>query len=136
MWIWIIVLAVLIVIEFITPIELVSIWFMPAVIITALASIFGASMIFQIVLFGVISVIGLILMVLYFRNRKLNIEVNLEKYEGIYTLIKENTSFKIEVNDVVYRVVFDNNILLNEGDKVVVVGIKGNSLVVSKIKGE
>lgn len=131
MWIWLVVLVVLIIVEIITPIELVSIWFMPAVIITAITSLFGISYLSQAIIFMVTSFIGVGFMLRYFRHRKSS-SVNLEKYKGVHSVINDGKDSKIRINDVIYNVSCEG-IDLIEGEKVVVEKIRGNTLIVKKI---
>ena len=68
-WLWIGVIAVSLAVEFATE-QLVSIWFVPAAFITAVLSLFKVGIIWQLLVFIVLSIAGIVLSRVFLAGKK------------------------------------------------------------------
>ncbi len=133
---WVILLVVLVIIEIITPLELVTIWFMPAVVVSFILSMLNVSNTIIIIVFLIMSIVGLICMFLSFRKRQSDKDLINKKYEGEFYIdsISSNGKARIKVADVYHFALEEKGKELRVGDKVEAVRLEGNKIVVRKEK--
>ena len=141
-WIcWIIIFAVLLVIEIFTM-GLTTIWFAGGALIAALVSSLGVSLPLQVVIFVVSSVVLLILtrpLALKFLNQKVE-KTNTERLIGMDTVVLEKIDIlhgtgKVVVNGIEWSAMSKNkDDLYLKDDVVTIVGIQGVKLIVTRKK--
>lgn len=138
-WIWGIITAAALILEFVSA-GLISIWFAAGSFITLLVTAIWGNMpiIWQCTIF-VVSSCGLLLATrpLFKKFTKKEVKMNTDALIGKQFKIgkqhNENAIYH-KIADVEWRIVEDSEEELKEGDFVEIVKIKGNKLVVNKIK--
>lgn len=136
---WLILLVILIILEVLTPISIVSCWFIPGAIVGGILSILKVPLIIQIIVFFVISIILLILTKPL--SKKLQEKGNPMKeypYIGVKTyLLSDITDIElglVKINDIIWNVRSIENEIIKKGEKVEVIRVEGNTLLVKKVK--
>ena len=134
MWlVWTAIGILLLLIEISTP-NLVTIWFVPSAVVTAILSLVVGNVYLQLVLFIVLSALCLLLSKKVYKRIKKTEEVNPnDRLIGVTAKVVEGLSQndgKVLVGDVYWRAVCDEQVGVDE--LVVVKEIKGTTLVVSK----
>lgn len=136
--VWIGVGIIFLIIEMLTT-ALVSIWFVPAAIITCLVSLFVDSIIWQIAIFVVLSAAFMVICRrIYNKHIKKTVdEVDQnEKLLGKTATVTEDTNAvtgRILVGDVYWRAVSENGETLPKGEIVVIKAVNGTTLVINKL---
>lgn len=138
-WIlWLVVGIVFLVIELLTT-ALVSIWFVPAAIITCLSTFVIDSFLWQIAIFVVLSAIFMIVCRrIYNKHIKKavdDVDQN-EKLLGKTAKVTEDTNAitgRILVGDVYWRAVTENNETIPKGATAVITGVDGTTLKIEKL---
>lgn len=136
--VWIGVGIIFLIIEMLTT-ALVSIWFVPAAIITCLVSLFVDSIIWQIAIFVVLSAVFMVICRrIYNKHIKKTVdEVDQnEKLLGKTATVTEDTNAvtgRILVGDVYWRAVSENGETLPKGEIVVIKAVNGTTLVINKL---
>lgn len=140
-WIWLSIMVVTVVLEIITT-DLISIWFTFGAIIPLLLSAFDAvNPIWQTVIFVIISAILIATLrkttlKLFFKNS--NTKTNVNSLIGQKHRLIESTDFdtmgKIQIKDIEWRVVGENQETIEKGQIVEIVKIEGNKLIVKPAK--
>ena len=138
-WIaWLIVAVFFLVVEMLTT-TLVSIWFVPAAIITCLLTFVIDSVVWQIAIFVVLSAIFMVVArKIYKKHIKKpvdDVDQN-EKLLGKAALVTEDTnaiSGRILVGDVYWRAVSENGNTIPKGETVVIKSVNGTTLVINKL---
>lgn len=137
--IWIISIICFLALEAATS-YLVSIWFAGGAVAALLCSVFSDNLSLQILVFLVVS----LLCVAFVRNiamkffKKTNIKTNTERLIGEVTVVKEtvdnlkNTGIVV-INGIEWKVKSEENLIIEENQKVEITAIEGVKLVV-KIK--
>ncbi len=138
-WIlWLAVGIVFLVIELLTT-ALVSIWFVPAAIITCLLTFVIDNLLWQAAIFIVLSAIFMaVCRKIYNKHIKKPVdEINQnEKLIGKTALVTEDTnaiSGRILVGDVYWRATTVSNETIQKGETVVIKGIDGTTLKIEKL---
>ncbi len=138
-WIaWLAVAVFFLVVELLTT-TLVSIWFVPAAIITCLLTFVIDSVVWQIAIFVVLSAIFMVVArKIYKKHIKKpvdDVDQN-EKLLGKAALVTEDTnaiSGRILVGDVYWRAVSENGNTIPKGETVVIKSVNGTTLVINKL---
>ncbi len=136
--VWIGVGVIFLIIEMLTT-ALVSIWFVPAAIITCLVSLFVDSIIWQVAIFVILSAVFMVVCrKIYNKHIKKPVdEVDQnEKLLGKTATVTEDTNAvtgRILVGDVYWRAVSENGETLPKGETVVIKGVNGTTLVINKL---
>ncbi|MDE7431146.1 MAG: NfeD family protein [Lachnospiraceae bacterium] len=135
---WLVAFLVLLVIEIIT-LGLTTIWFAIGAVAAFIATLVGANIVVQIVLFVAVSVITLIatrpIAVKYFSNSaaKTNVEGIIGKNAVITQRIPDmNTNGKARLNGEVWTACSVGNVPIEEGELVEITGVEGVKLIVKK----
>lgn len=141
-FIWIGISVVMAIIE-VATVQLVSIWFVVAAILTAIASatFLSGYLIWQIVLFAVVSVACLLItkpLVSKLKNTR-KIKTNSDRYIGkigkVVVEIGNNTyNGQVAVDGKKWTATSDDNTIINVGETVRIEAIEGVKLIVSPIK--
>lgn len=137
-WIaWLVVAVFFLVVEMLTT-TLVSIWFVPAAIITCLLTFVIDSIAVQIAIFVVLSAIFMVvarkIYKKYIKKPVDDVDQN-EKLLGKVATVTEDTNAitgRILVGDVYWRAVSENGETIPKGETVVIKGVNGTTLVISK----
>lgn len=136
-WIWTAVVAVSLIIEFITM-DLVTVWFAGAGIVGLILAACGAHYLWQIGVFIVLSA-ALLLGVRRFAVKflfKNSEKTNTEALTGsVHTLLKDIANEKygtIKINGVEWNCITEDGSTIAAGEKVVIEKIQGNKFIVSK----
>lgn len=138
LWIaWIIVGIFFLIVELCTT-ALVSIWFVPAAVITCFVSLVVDSFLIQTVIFLVLSVIFMMI----FRNiYKKYIKKPVDDVDpceqtvgkvGIATENCDANSGKVLLGDIYWKAATENGEIINQGEKVIIAGVKGTTLIIKK----
>ena len=136
--VWIGVGVIFLIVEMLTT-ALVSIWFVPAAIITCLVSLFVDSIIWQVAIFVILSAVFMVVCrKIYNKHIKKPVdEVDQnEKLLGKTATVTEDTNAvtgRILVGDVYWRAVSENGKTLPKGETVVIKGVNGTTLVINKL---
>lgn len=139
MWLfWIIVAVIFLIIEMITA-GLVSVWFVPAAIITCFIALAVDSIIWQIAIFVVLSAVFMaVCRKIYNKHIKKPVdEVDQnEKLLGKTATVTEDTNAitgRILVGDVYWKATTENGDTISRGETVVIKGVNGTTLVINKL---
>ncbi len=138
-WIaWLAVAVFFLVVELLTT-TLVSIWFVPAAIITCLLTFVIDSVVWQIAIFLVLSAVFMVVArKIYKKHIKKpvdDVDQN-EKLLGKAALVTEDTnaiSGRILVGDVYWRAVSEDGNTIPKGETVVIKSVNGTTLVINKL---
>lgn len=136
--VWIGVGVIFLIVEMLTT-ALVSIWFVPAAIITCLISLFIDSIIWQIAIFVILSALFMVICrKIYNKHIKKPVdEVDQnEKLLGKTATVAEDTNAvtgRILVGDIYWRAVSENGETLPKGETVIIKGVNGTTLVINKL---
>ncbi len=135
---WLVVAVFFLVVEMLTT-TLVSIWFVPAAIITCLLTFVIDSVVWQIAIFVVLSAVFMVVArKIYKKHIKKpvdDVDQN-EKLLGKAALVTEDTnaiSGRILVGDVYWRAVSENGNTIPKGETVVIKSVNGTTLVINKL---
>ena len=142
MYIWLAVICIGLVVEFIDAGTLVSIWVSVGAVIPLLMSLAKINAVWyitlQVVVFAVITVLCIVFLrkickKLLFKNTKE--KTNLDVWVGKTTNIEkvENNTMLVKINDILYRAVLDGDEILEAGTKVEIVKFSGNKIIVKKV---
>ena len=137
-WIWAIVLIVCLVVEFSTP-QLVSIWFCVGAFFALIFAAIGLPWWAQAIVFVAISLVLMLTLrkilakYLAADNEKTNTESFVGQSFALISAIQNGNDGSIKIADVIWKVQTEDQKDYAVGQKVIVIKIKGNKLVV---KGE
>jgi len=137
-WIWLGVTVISLVVEF-TTFDLASIWFAAGGLVAMILAACKAPLVVQLIVFIAISLILLLslrkIALKYFLKGD-TLKTNSESVVGnAYTLLSDITQDEmgtIKINGVVWNVITNNNETIEKGEKVEIVGLKGNKYIVKK----
>ena len=137
-WIWVAVIAVSLIVEFIT-LDITSIWFSFGGLIALILAALNVGVEIQVIVFIIISAALLLTLRRWAKNKMLNSSketTNLElvKEEKLKLITPITTSEKgtVKFNGVVWNVATEDNTPVEKDTYVSVVKIKGNTLLVKK----
>lgn len=144
--IWLIISAVLMIVEMFTPAFLFGL-FSAGALITAIVAFFIPDLVYlHILIFAIVSFLLVVfirkIFLRYFRKDNDEKEkTNMDAMIGIKTIISEtviNDENKgaVMINDIRWRVIGDNDDIIDKGEKVRVVDVKGSKLIVRKVNEE
>lgn len=135
---WLVVGVVFLLIELVTT-ALVSIWFVPAAIITCLLSFVVDRFLWQTAIFVVLSALFMIICrKIYNKHIKKpvdDVDQN-EKLIGKIATVAENTNGitgRILVGDIYWKAVTENGEIIPKGETVIIKGVNGTTLVINKL---
>lgn len=139
-WVWLAVVAVSLIIEFITW-DLTSIWFAVAGLISLiLSAIDGINWIWQLGVFIVLSALLIIFVrqickkLLLKTDEKTNVDAFIGKRTKLLTSIGENENFgTLKFNGVVWNATAEDNSQIAEQSEVEIVKVDGNKMIVKKV---
>ena len=136
-WIWLSIIVITIVLEIITT-DIVSIWFTFGAVIPLFLSAFDIlnplwqTVIFVVVSAVLISALRKVTIKFFFKNN--NSKTNLDTLIGEKYRLIEGTTFeklgKLEIKDVTWSVMGENQQAIKKGQVVEIVRIEGNKLIV------
>lgn len=136
--IWIAVGVFFLIVELCTA-ALVSIWFVPAAIITCLLSFVIKSAIWQIAIFVFLSAIFMVISrkiyKKYIKKPVDDVDQN-EKLLGKIVTITDTTdgiNGRVRMGDVYWKAITENGETLSENEKAVIKSVQGTTLVVTKL---
>ena len=136
--IWIAVGVFFLIVELCTA-ALVSIWFVPAAIITCLLSFVIKSAIWQIAIFVFLSAIFMVIFrkiyKKYIKKPVDDVDQN-EKLLGKIVTITDTTdgiNGRVRMGDVYWKAITENGETLSENEKAVIKSVSGTTLVVTKL---
>ena len=137
LWIWVGVVALSMIIEFVT-FELVSVWFIFGGIISLILAACGVSYVIQIAVFLVVSIallLGLRKITLKWltkRTEKTNVDSLIGQTFELIDSITKNKNGSIKINGVVWSATTEDKSSIKSGVEVVVTSIRGNTVIVAK----
>lgn len=141
-WIWLAIVAVSLVVEFLTW-DLTSIWFAAAGLVSLIMSaIEGISWVWQLVVFIVLSAVLMIFVrqicrkILLKSDVKTNADANVGKKIPLLKGISKNENGEIKLNDVIWTAKSQNDEEIAEGSEVEIIAIEGNKMIVKKVATE
>lgn len=140
-WLWIILIAASLLIEFFTA-GLVSIWFVAGGIVSLILSIFEAHLLIQIGAFIVVSLLCLIFFKKLLGKKlgksvKTNTDAIVGKEFNLVLPISFNNPGSVKINGVEWSAVSENEKeSLPTGSLVRVIDIQGNKLIIKKMEEE
>ena len=142
-WIWLSIIVITVILEIITT-DLVSIWFTFGAVIPLFLSAFDVlNPIWQTVIFVIVSAVLLsalrkVTIKFFFKNN--NSKTNLDTLIGEKYRLIEGTTFeklgKIEIKDIAWSVMGENQQTIKKGQIVEIVKIEGNKLIVKPTNNE
>lgn len=137
-WIWVAVIAVSLLLEFVTM-DVTSIWFSVGGLIALILSAVTISFEIQLIVFIVVSALLLLTLRSWARNKllnssdgKTNLDLMKEETFKLLTPITKDQKGTVKYNDVVWNAITASGEELEAGTNVVVVEVKGNKLIVKK----
>lgn len=132
---WLILVFILIFIEIITPLELVTVWFIPAVLVSYILDLLNVDFPIIISVFIVLSIIGFCFMFLYFKKKQTNKDLVNDKFKGKFKVesIAENGMARIRIKDILYFAIEENDVTLSKDDVVETLRLEGNKIIVKKV---
>ena len=141
LYIWLGVVAVSLIIEFVTM-ELVSVWISIGALVALILAAFGVGYEIQIITMIVVSIaciLGLRKVTLKFLNRnkdKTNLDLIVGTKTKLLTPITEDEMGSVKINGVVWSACTENLSQIEKGSFVEVEGVEGNKLIVKKVEEE
>ncbi|MBE5741235.1 MAG: NfeD family protein [Clostridiales bacterium] len=142
LYIWLAVLCVGLLIEWINAGTLISVWFSVGAIIPLIMSFWGITtplyITLQVVIFGLVSILCLVFLrkiakKLLFKNTQE--KTNLELYVGkkMKIVAEYNKVPYIKFNGIEYKAIAEDGVDLNIDDEVEIVRFEGNKAIVKKV---
>ncbi len=134
---WLILAVFFLIIELMT-VTLVSVWFIPGALVTALIALVWDNIPAQIVLFVVMSVVSLVLFNKFYRGK---LKKKQDTVDADHRLIGRSASAaepitseggKVLVGDIYWRAVNEDDSTIESGAVVEIKSVEGTTLVVSK----
>ena len=135
--IWIAVGVFFLIVELCTT-ALVSIWFVPAAIITCLLSFVIKSAIWQVAIFVLLSAIFMVVFrkiyKKYIKKPVDDVDQNEKLLGKIVTVIDETDTIsgRVKLGDIYWKAITENGEILSENEKAVIKSVQGTTLVVNK----
>ena len=136
--IWIAVGVFFLIVELCTA-ALVSIWFVPAAIITCLLSFVIKSAIWQVAIFVLLSAIFMVVFrkiyKKYIKKPVDDVDQNEKLLGKIVTIIDETNAIngRVKLGDIYWKAITENGETLSQNEKAVIKGVQGTTLVVTKL---
>ena len=136
--IWIAVGVFFLIVELCTT-ALVSIWFVPAAIITCLLSFVIKSAIWQVAIFVFLSAIFMVVFrkiyKKYIKKPIDDVDQNEKLLGKIVTVIDETNAIngRVKLGDIYWKAITENGETLSQNEKAVIKGVQGTTLVVTKL---
>ena len=139
-YLWIIVLIVAMVLEFVTISSLVSLWFACGAIVSLILSNFKVPFIYQTIAFFVISLSALLVIrPMIINNKRGNtIATNMDRFIGKHTRLKksitEDTWGEVKIDGITWNTASIDGKEIKKDSLVEVIAIEGSKLIVKQIK--
>lgn len=139
-WVWLAVLLAAVVIEFITPTALVSIWFAAGALVAVLLTVVQAPVWLQVIVFAVVSILLLVIVrpisARYMRGNI--IATNADRYIGEMGIVEKRITSQewgiVKVSGAYWSAVAYNCDAIEKGSCVKVIAIEGAKLLVTKVE--
>ena len=134
---WLILALFFLIIELLTT-TLVSVWFIPASLVTALVALVWDNIPAQIVIFLVLSVVSLVLFNKFYRGKlkkksdSVDADQRLIGRSATATEPISSEGGKVLVGDIYWRAVNEDDLVIESGAFVEIKSVNGTTLVVSK----
>lgn len=140
-WIWIAVIVISLVTEIFTE-QLVSIWFVPAAFVTAILSLCKLGIIWQVLIFVILSVAGIVLSRIFLAGKRSNADTrtNTEALIGERCVVTEKIDNFAECGQVRIRGQYwtargcNENDVFEVGEALTVTAIEGVKLICKKLE--
>lgn len=143
LWVWLAVVAVALIIEFISM-DLTSIWFAIAGVVSlVLAAVGGVSWEIQLIIFIILSAILVIfvrkitrkILLTSKEDSRTNVDSLVGKRTKLLSSITDDQKGTVSINGITWGVIGQNDVGIKEGSVVEIVGVQGNTFIVKKVKG-
>lgn len=141
LWVWITVIIIALIIEWLTFGQLVSIWAALGGIAALISYLCGADEVWQIVIFFAVTILALILTrpfvnkMTKFKKTPTNADMNIGKTGKVVNVIDESEGiFQVKVNGCIWTAKTENKTVLPTGSDVTVQRIEGVKLIVTPSK--
>ncbi len=138
-WLWIIIIVISLIVEFLSAIQLTSVFFALGAICALIANQLNASFIIQLIIFTIISILS-ILIIKPIASRYLQgniIKTNADRCIGQKAILLKDISLdtwgEIKVNNVLWHCISVDNKPITKGNLVKILAIEGAKLIVEKI---
>lgn len=138
-WLWIIIIIISLIFEFLSAIQLTSIFFALGGICALIANQLNASFIMQIIIFTIVSILS-ILVIKPIASRYLQgniVKTNADRCIGQKAILLKEISLdtwgEIKVNNVLWHCTSVDNKPIEKGSLVKILAIEGVKLIVEKI---
>ncbi|MBR2455021.1 MAG: NfeD family protein [Clostridia bacterium] len=135
--IWIAVGVFFLIVELCTT-ALVSIWFVPAAIITCLLSFVIKSAIWQVAIFVLLSAVFMVVFrkiyKKYIKKPVDDVDQNEKLLGKIVTIIDETNAIngRVKLGDIYWKAITENGEIISQNEKAVIKSVQGTTLVVTK----
>lgn len=140
-WIWVAVIAVSILLEWITQLQLITIWSAVGGIVALILESIGVDISVQIIVFFSVTIVLLALTKPFvhrmskFDKTPTNADMNIGKTGKVTKIVDENMGiFRVKVNNCDWTAVTEEKSILPVGTDIVVMGIEGVKLIVRQSK--
>ena len=137
-WIWLAVIVVSLIMEFITM-DVTSIWFAFGGVVAIILASLKVSTDIQVLVFIAVSAVLIVTLRRWAKNKLLNssesankIDLMKQEKSPLLTKITKTQKGTVKYNGVVWNAISEDNEPIDEGTDVVVVKVKGNTLIVKK----
>ena len=142
MYIWLAIICIGLVVEFIDAGTLVSVWVSVGAVIPLLMSLAEINTVWYITLQVVVFAVVTVLCIVFIRRlckkflfKNTTEKTNLDVWIGKTVKIKsvEKDIMLVKINDIEYRAVLENEEVLEKGAEVEIVKFSGNKIIVKKV---
>ncbi|WP_075876176.1 NfeD family protein [Merdibacter massiliensis] len=138
--IWLTILVAAIIIEFITPTALVSIWFAAGALVAMVLEVAAAPLWLQIIIFFIVSILLLLIVrplsAYYLRGNI--VATNADRYIGAVGIVEKTITAQewgiVKVEGASWSAIPYNCEMIEKGERVKVVAIEGAKLLVSALQ--
>ena len=138
-WLWLAVVIITLVIEFMTA-EIVSIWFFVGSVVSLILAICKVDPAIQIIVFVIVSIVFMVCVRPFIKKyvKRNEIKTNVDSFVGRIALVTEDildgNRGVVKLDGQEWSAISNENIL--KGTKVVVLSIEGNKLIVKENKNK
>lgn len=141
-WIWLGILVVSAILEFVS-LQMVSVWFCVSSVVAVILDLCGVAIWVQALVFVTLALILLICLrgfclkyLLKNDNTKTNVDNLIGSKHTLIEAIHGEKSGSIKINGVVWTTVCEKEKKIEKGQKVKIIRVEGNKLIVEKVKEE
>jgi len=140
-WIWVAVIVVCIFLEWITQLQLITIWGAVGGIVALVLESVGVDISVQIIVFFIVTIVLLALTKPFahsmskFKKTPTNADMNIGKTGKVTKIIDEDMGiFRVRVNNCDWTAITEEKSILPVGTEIVVMRIEGVKLIVKKVQ--